>query len=314
MEVTESVPLDLREDAMPTDVISLAGHEEKHLAYTLRCRRRGYYRLGPLRIEAGDVLGIEQVVMAADEPKPMIVYPQVVPLQRLGLPTRSALVTLPSRLPLFEDPTRVMGVRDYQEGDSPRRIHWTATARTGRLVVKQYQPAIARETLICLDMGFRSYEVRRRHDSIELAVVVAASLASYMMEREHLPVGLATDALDPLDEVRRRITLPPGSERARLMSLLEILARVQAVPEGSFADLLRRESLGLAWGSTLLAVTGSIDDELGQTLLYLKRSGHAVAVILVEPERLRAGVAQEERVPGVPVHRVTSVRDLAVVS
>jgi uncharacterized protein (DUF58 family) len=244
----------------------------------------------------------------------MIVYPQVVPLERLGLPTRSTLVTLPSRLPLFEDPTRIMGVRDYQAGDSPRRIHWTATARTGRLVVKQYQPAIARETVICLDMGFRRYEVQRRHDSIELAVVVAASLASHMMERERLPVGLATDALDPLDGVTRRITLSPGSGRAHLMSVLELLARVQATPDGSFADLLRRESLGLTWGSTVVAVTGSIDPELSQTLLYLKRSGHAVGVILAEPERLKVDPAQEDHVPGIPVHHVTSVRDLAVVS
>jgi uncharacterized protein (DUF58 family) len=181
-------------------------------------------------------------------------------------------------------------------------------------VVKRYQPAIARETLICLDMSLRNYEVRRRHESIELAVVVAASLASHMIERERLPVGLAADALDPLDGVRRRFFLPPASERAHLMSLLEVLARVQATPEGSLADLLRRESLALAWGSTLVAVTGSIDDELRETLLYLKRSGHAMALILVGPEHVRADRAREESVPGVPVHHVTSVRELAVVS
>jgi uncharacterized protein (DUF58 family) len=322
LEVTESVPLDLREGELTTEVISLAGHEERHLTYTLRCRRRGYYRLGPLRVEAGDVLGIEQVVMSADEPRPMIVYPRVVPLQRLGLPTRSALVTLPSRLPLFEDPTRIMGVRDYRGGDSPRRIHWTATARAGRLLVKQYQPAIARETLICLDVALRHYEPKGRHEAIELAVVAAASLASHMIEREHLPVGLAADALDPLDDMRRRITLPPGAERGHLMSLLEVLARVQTIPDGDFGDLLRRESLNLSWGSTLIAVTGSIEDELSETLLFLKRGGHAVAVILVEQEEgalLSHGgrashLPSDEGIAGVPVHRVRTVRDLAVVS
>ena len=40
----------------------------------------------------------------------LTVYPKIVPLQRLGLPTRSPLAVLPSRSPLFEDTSRVMGV------------------------------------------------------------------------------------------------------------------------------------------------------------------------------------------------------------
>ncbi|NIN74493.1 MAG: DUF58 domain-containing protein, partial [Xanthomonadales bacterium] len=98
-------------------------------------------------MQTGDLLGIERRSVARAEPSYLTVYPRVVPLQKLGLPTRSPLVALPAGAHLFEDPARVMGVRDYQPGDSPRRIHWTATASAGRLLVKQYQPAIARETL-----------------------------------------------------------------------------------------------------------------------------------------------------------------------
>ena len=239
----------------------------------------------------------------------MTVYPRIVSLEELGLPTRSALVALPSRLPLFEDTSRIMGVRQYQPGDSPRRIHWTATARTGELVVKQYQPAIARETLICLNLDWRDYPMRR-HEATEQAIVVAASVANHTIVQEGLPAGLATDARDPLTEDRRRIVLPPRAERAQLMSILEVLARIQSATGALFVDLLREESVHLPWGSTLLLVTGTIDDALAETVLYLQRRDHAAAVVLVQEAAAR-GSAATGSLAGIPVHRVWTDQDLA---
>lgn len=326
LEVEESLPMELRTGDVSADALSLGPREERHFPYTLTCRRRGYYTLGPLRIETGDLLGLERRELIANEPNPLIVYPRVVPLPELGLPTRSALVTLPGPSPLFEDPSRIVGVRDYRPGDSPRRIHWPATARTGRLAVKQYQPAIARETLLCLDLDSRDYDARARHDAAEMAVVVAASLAHHMIVREGLPAGLATIAGDPLQGGRRTIVLPPHAQRGALLSMLEVLARVQlftpagsdqavtsgtqvapgSTPPEDFAGLLRRQSTRVAWGATIVAITGSIDGALAETLVYLQRTGHAVAVVLVQPPGA-AGAA----VSRIPIHRVWSDRDLA---
>jgi uncharacterized protein (DUF58 family) len=311
LELNESLPLELTASPFPDQAITLGGREERIFTYILSCRRRGYYTLGPLRMETGDLLGIEERVLLAEEPRHLTVYPRIVSLEQLGLPTRSALVSLPSRTPLFEDTSRIMGVRAYQPGDSPRRIHWTATARTGSLVVKQYQPAISRETLLCLDLDWRDYPTRRS-EAAEQAIVVAASLANHTIVREGLPAGLATDARDPLVEDRRRIVLPPRSERGQLMSILEVLARIQPATGAPFVDLLREESVHLPWGSTLLLITGMIDDTLAETLLYLQHRGHAAAVVLVqEPSpRGRAGVSGS--LAGIPVHRVWTDQDLAV--
>jgi len=243
-------------------------------------------------------------------PEHVIVYPRVVPLQQLGLPTRSPLAALPARLHLFEDPARVMGVRDYQRGDSPRRIHWTATASAGRLLVKQYQPAIARETLICLDLDQEDYERRQQYTATELAIVVAASIANHIIVREELPAGLITEAFDPLSEEQSQFLLPPRSERAHLMSLLEVLARVQIATESSFVDLLRRESVKLSWGTTLSVITGRESEALFDTLVYLRRAGFAVALILVQSTRPSAELQKRADLLGVPVHRVWRERDL----
>jgi uncharacterized protein (DUF58 family) len=177
--------------------VTVAGRGRRAWTYTLTCRQRGYYRLGPLRLQTGDLLGMEQRSLLVREPRHLTVYPRIVALEQLGLPTRSALTTLPARTPLFEDPSRIMGVRSYQAGDSPRRIHWPATARTGSLLVKQYQPAIARETHICLDLCLRDYLLRERHTATEMAIVAAASLAHHIVVREGLPAGLAVVGVVP---------------------------------------------------------------------------------------------------------------------
>lgn len=311
LEIHESLPVQLTTPPFHRQVISIGPRQQSRLSYTLQCRQRGYYPIGPLVLQTGDMLGIrgrqDQTQIAAD---PIIIYPQVVPLQKLGLPTRSPLAALPTSAHLFEDPARVMGVRDYRRGDSPRRIHWTATASAGRLLVKQYQPSLARETLICLDLAEENYEQRRRYTATELAIIVAASIAHHIIVSERLPVGLTTEAHDPLVNARACFYLPPRPERAHLMSILEVLARVKVTGGASFADLLRRQSVRLPWGATVAIITGREDEGLRDTLAYLRRAGFALALILVQPTQPSPALEECAKMLHIPVHRIWQEHDL----
>ncbi len=285
IEVQDSLPVELISPPFYREVITLGAKQERRFAYTLACYKRGYYVIGPLFMQTGDLLGVIRPLTMRQDPEYVIVYPRVLPLEKLGLPTHSPLAVLPAPAPLFEDPTRIMGVRPYQMGDSPRRIHWTATAKAGELLVKRYQPAIARETLICLDFAQESYAGRRFYDASELAIVAAASLANHIIIREGLAVGLATQAVDPLEDAATAFSLPPRRERAHLMSILEVLARAQIAPSPAlpFPDFLRQETTRLSWGATVIAISGTESDPLYETLAYLRSAGFAVALILVMP-------------------------------
>jgi uncharacterized protein (DUF58 family) len=238
----------------------------------------------------------------------------VLPLDRLGLPTRSPLASLPVPTPLFEDPTRVVGVRAYQRGDSPRRIHWSASASAGTLLVKRYQPAIARETLICLDLAQANYSFQRLHAASELAIVTAASLANHIIVREGLAVGLATQAFDPLAGAVRTFVLPPRRERAHLIGLLEVLARAQTVERAAdpqpLPTFLRQQCHTLPWGSTVVVITGAETAELDDALLYLRAQGLAAALILVMPQPPEAEDRRRAAALGMPVHTVWGEMEL----
>ena len=270
LDVHESLPVQLATPPFFRRAFGLLARGRSTLEYELHCAQRGYYEIGPLVVRVGDLLGFARTRIVRRATQPLIVYPKVLPLERLGLPTYSPQVSLPAQSPLFLDPSRVMGVRDYQRGDSPRRLHWTATAKasarasTTRLMVKQYQPAISRETLICLDLYRGDYGRRNWAIATERAIVVAASLANHIVVREQLPVGLVTEAHDPrasglqagdlqagdlqagdaqagdpqaIDPRRPknkgsnlvRFTLPPRTGQGHLMRLLEVLACAQVV-------------------------------------------------------------------------------------
>ncbi len=304
--VDESLPVELREAPFGARALSLPPRGERSFRYMLVTRQRGYYTLGPARLQVGDILGIQRYEMVVPQPAPFVVYPRVLPLERLGLPTRSALVALPDRTPLFEDPSRIMGVREYRPGDSPRRIHWGASARSSQLLVKQYQPSIARELLLCLDLFSNDYPFHQWFDAIEEAVVVASSLTSHSIVRDGLTAGLVTVAQDAVTGEVERMVVPPGRH---LIPILEVLARVKATTGDGFADLLREHGGRLRWGSTVVAVTGEISTEVAETLLYLRRQGHAVAAIVVRPD-LPEGT-RSVAAYGVPVYQVWNDRDLA---
>jgi len=318
VEIHDALPVEMISPPFYREVISLGPRQERQFEYTLEARKRGYYVIGPLIWRTGDLMGAARQLAATHPAEYIIVYPRVVGLEKLRLPTHSPLAHLPAPAPLFEDPSRVMGVRPYTAGDSPRRIHWTATAATGQLLVKRYQPAIARETLVCLDLDRDDYEIKRLYEATELAIVAAASIANHIIVREGLSAGLSTQARDPLEGKIAQMNAPPRRERDCLMSILELLARaesynrVDAEAEGalSFPEFLRRRGMALSWGTTVVVVTGAETEQLYDSLVYLRHRGFVVALVLVMPPPTPRSLVGRAQVAGVAVHTIWREEEL----
>ena len=114
----------------------------------------------------------------------------------------------------------------------------------------------------------------------------------------------ATEAQDPLSGEQVRFLLPPRGERDHLMSLLEVLARVQLASDASLVDLLERHSAKLPWGATIVVITGTESETLYDALAVLRRMGFAVALILVQPGQTPAPLRGRAQLLGIPVHKI----------
>jgi uncharacterized protein (DUF58 family) len=279
LRLYESLPVELSIPNAVNQVITLGARSQSIVMYSLQSRKRGYYPIGPLFTSTGDLLGLSRQQQGQGGIDHLTVYPRIIPLTRPSLPSRSPQGTLKSSQPIFEDPSRVLNKRDYVAGDSLRRVDWKASAILGRLQVKQFEPSIALETAIFLDLNNSDYDPHFRIDSTELAIVIAASLASWVIAKKQT-VGLVTNGVDQLDASQASRPLLPRKGRGHLTHVLETLARLQTAETFSIADLLRRESHHLAWGTTLIVITGKVDEILFDELFQTRRRGLNAVIIL----------------------------------
>jgi uncharacterized repeat protein (TIGR01451 family) len=161
--------------------------------YRVRCLARGAYRLGPAQIEGGDPFGFYRSVRDITQRTTLIVYPRLLPLDELGLPPRHPLGDLRARQ-LIRDPLRTVGVRDYHPDDPFKDVHWTATARTGTLQTRVYEPTTSRELAIFLDLDtFERYWEGIDEDQVERLISAAATVARAGLE-EGFAVGRMSTA------------------------------------------------------------------------------------------------------------------------
>jgi uncharacterized protein (DUF58 family) len=281
LTMSESVPAQLHNPPTIREVLSLGAGERRVLRYTLKGSRRGYYRLGPLTLNTGDVLGLDERTLTSQEHDALTIYPPTLPLAELGLPAALPYGTLATPQRLFSDPARPSGVRPYQAADGVRRIDWKTTAHAGSPQVRRYQPAIALETLIALAFSREEYGGRYAYDQMERALVAAASIAAHLVERRQ-PVGLCTTGRDAATGAVASAT-PVGPGRAHLIGVLGTLGRLEPVQEGDVAASAARAATHLGWGSTVIVLTGQRGPELVARLLPLKQRGLSVAVIIAEP-------------------------------
>src|SRR2546421_7610320 len=235
--------------AILDNLFSTRWYERVTRRYTVQCNARGVHKFGPALIRSGDVFGFLTNEETLTNWQYLLVYPLVVPLTRFNLPSRHPFGERRAPRRLLEDPSRVIGIRDYAYGDSLRRVHWKATARTMQLQSKVYEATTTYTLAIFLNLEFRPDTHYGVHPELqELSITAAASVADWAIENSYA-VGLYANTmmfipdeqisvadvregrLDIHEAVaeqlrRRRIRLPISSNIDQRQRIMEALARV----------------------------------------------------------------------------------------
>lgn len=311
LQIAESLPPELAGANPFREVVTLLPRGIYRFEYWVDARRRGLYEIGPLSLYSGDIFGVVDQIRRIYEPDHVTVFPKIIPLVRVPLPSRSPLGTLPHTQPIFEDPSRVVGKRDYISGDSLRRVDWKASAASGCLQVKNYEPSIALQTQIILNLNAIDYDPRRRFYDCELAIVVAASLANWVTGVRQ-SIGLATNGSDPLGGEGRSLFPPPRGGRGHLMRILEILARVESAETYPLVELLLQQRLNLSWGTTQILITPAVGDEVLDELFLARRAGIGSMIVIIGAPPGFRDVEKKARYFGFPLYNIQSETDLDV--
>lgn len=212
--------------------LKLPPGREQRTSYRHTFSRRGPYRYDGFRISTKFPFGLFRKSRIMSGRGDILVYPAIhavtPPAPRGQLIGDSEAQRLGRRGEFF-------GLREYREGDDQRDIHWRSTARTGRLLVREYQQEAQRRVAIVCDNALPSDADQRADSALEEAVSLSASLASAYLARGYA-VRLAT----------RTEAVPYGVGVIHRNRILRCLALLDAAPPDAplaVADDPRAESL-----------------------------------------------------------------------
>lgn len=270
-------PTHLPDQGLLTNVFSLRWFERARRSYSLLFRKRGVYSVGPVKLESGDMFGIFDRSEQRDPSELLTVFPGLLPFQDLGLPADNPFGDRRYRRRLHEDPNQPIGIRDYLPEDSFRRVHWPATAHTGQLQAKVYQPTSANVMVVCLNVStFARHWEGTNPELFEHVIKVAATLATKGIEDGYRVGLIANGCLAHADQPFR---IPPGRSPKQLTSLLEALAGVTPVVTGPFESFLIKQVPRIPYGATLVIVTAVTNPELFESLVQMKHHGRHITLL-----------------------------------
>jgi uncharacterized protein (DUF58 family) len=262
-----------------SNFFSLGWYHKVKRRYPMHCLQRGYFAFGPSRIRSGDIFGFFSREMEVKQMDYLMVYPKIVSLEKLGILSKQPLGDIRTRRHIFEDPVLTSGIRDYNSGDSLKRIHWKSTARLGKLQVKVFEPTTITDMGIFLDVRTIKPALGGGvPELLELAILTTAAIANRAMT-DGYRVGLYVNQHKRF--VDEPIRVPPSQHTDQMRLILEALAYTHSYETMPITRLVQRESRNLPWGSTVVVISAMPESAILSALVEMKRTGRSVVLIVI---------------------------------
>lgn len=253
--------------------------EKVQESYTIFFPRRGRYRLERLSISTRFPFGLIERTFGRIDPWEIVVLPPVLAPTRLLKRAEVEIGEFASNRK--GSGTSLHSIRDYSPGESARDIHWRLSARTGSLVVREYEVEERRRASVLLDNRLSDPSDAAQLEALEKAIVLASSLVGHLCERGH-QVELITAS----GEVRFGTGGPHATRCRRALAELNAVGTEKSDP---LSCTTARDSLRVAVLTNRRAVAGGtvslhIDE-------YEEELSEAITAVAPSAERLREQVA-----------------------
>jgi uncharacterized protein (DUF58 family) len=288
---------------------ALPARRQRSWAVKTICYRRGRFMLGPITLYSGDPFGLFLLNRDIHLASHIVIYPPTFDLPGFSPHIGQVSGGDALRRRTHYITTNVAGVRDYVPGDSFNRIHWRSTARTGRLIVKEFELDPMADIWLFLDLEKRVQvgsvgeptvqdlalppflrvlredvsHLELDRSTVEYAIAVTASLAKHFLDRDR-SVGMVTYA----HGAQREFAQTDRGERqqARILGMLAVAHAEGTIP---LSQVLAAETVHFTRDTTAIIVTPSTDPEWVVAARHLVTRGVRCVAVVVDP----AGFVQE---------------------
>jgi uncharacterized protein (DUF58 family) len=272
--------------------------------YVLERVPRGRYVVEEAVATLEDPFGLASAEVALDTGAAIVVYPRLVELDALF--SESGAHAQDGRRMLLRRPSGfdLHSVREYERGESLRKVHWATTARRGQLMVKDLEDAPRDEIAVVLDgdatgVTGASFDVQVRAAGSVLRTHAARGRRAVLSLNAARPASVRVSSLE-------------GDWEAALATL----AAAEPDAPRPVLELIGREGGAAARALELVVVTASLTPALATKLLQRAHGAHGVSVVWIDAPSFagRPTKAQPELLrlqhAGIPVAAVRAGDDL----
>lgn len=274
--------------------VTLRPGRDARITYHVAPQAKGDFRFGDISVEYPGPLGLVVQKGRISAEHAVKVYPNLREMEKYELlARRGRLMQMGLRsAKLRGGGSEFESLREYVQGDEYKKIDWSATARRGKLISRQYEAERSQNIVLLLDAGRTMLQPVRKMAKLDYVVNTALMLA-YVAAASDDKVGLMAFDADI------RAFLPPAKSKAQVYQILENLYNLQArMVESDYKDAFR--ILATRWRRRSLVVlfTDLVDPESSAEILdavqIIKTLHRVVCVTVSDPNIVQAAKLNPE--------------------
>jgi uncharacterized protein (DUF58 family) len=270
--------------------------------FAIPTAHRGLIVVGPVRTVRADPVGLVRREVLWTAPEEFVVHPRTIGIPSMSTGFIRDLEGNPTR-DLSNNDVSFHALREYIPGDERRYIHWKSTARTGTLMVRQFEETRRSHLVVALSLASGDYG---SDEQFELAVSIAGSLGARAI-RDARSVTVVASATTPEFAKRKVFAVRSLSTltRSRLLDDLAVVEKSETAL--GIADVARvaGEQVGGISVAFLVCGSGVGASELRAASMKFPIDVEVVAVVC-DPDR-KPGL---RRVTGLSVLTIGYLEDL----
>jgi hypothetical protein len=252
----------------------------KEFVFDMICKYRGEYEIGIREIYIEDFLGLIRLKYKIPEPKKIVVYPKIEPLSNFCILSSNSSDSQNVGNGLMNDVYNIKDIRDYNDGDSFRKIHWKLTARNSKLMIKNYQSTTDANVNILLDLRKNIY-------SEDINIVLEDKLieAAVAVLHFYLSKGITVNYVN----FHEKLEVFKASNQLEFEQLYKSLSCVNFDQQVSMPDIVKLHSEAFSGSADIIIFTGILDIDLYNEMYNAKMANHSISLVYVSSDSLAAG-------------------------
>ncbi len=248
--------------------------------WKLKCLKRGVFTTENVTLVSGDILGLFISSIPVTVNASLVVYPEIIDLDSVIMPIDITQGDTVVNRWIVDDPFIVSGAREYTPRDPMNRIHWKATARQNKLMVRKNDFTSRLNMTVILNIQSIEFEYDRvvDRDMIEMGIKVAATLIDRAL-RMGIPVRLGTNGCT-IDDRQNMIFTGQAAGREHTTGLLKLLAKLELKNLKDFDDYLAGIS-GEITNNDVIIITSYVNNQIYEIVSEMSQRGNVVKLIIL---------------------------------